>query len=178
MTELCKLAAKYGTDKIHYTPFYSLLLEGRREYFTRKVLEIGIGTPAAMVHVPGYKPGASLRMWRDYFPDATIYGIDKDPSVLFSEKRIQTACADQTQPQTFFHLVKNVAPFDLIVDDGSHRAVDQMTAVNALLPHCKGLYVVEDVDPELLPMLDAQGYKYSYVQVKETLTGHCVVIRA
>lgn len=175
VTELCKLATKYGTDKIHYTAFYSLLLASER-YSIRRVLEIGIGTKSAMSHVPGYVPGASLKMWREYFPKANIFGIDKDPTVLFTEKRIKTACADQSQPGTYSHLIDGVS-FDLIVDDGSHKAEHQATAAKALLPWCSGLYIIEDADIQggLLEMLDAP---FSYVQVKGSLTGHCVVLSA
>ena len=40
------------------------------------------------------KPGASLRVWRDYFYNAEIYGADIDKT-NFSEKRIKTFFVDQ-----------------------------------------------------------------------------------
>ena len=44
------------------------------------MLEIGIGNVACMNHVKDYKPGASLRMWRDYFLEADdLRGTDSDP---------------------------------------------------------------------------------------------------
>src|SRR6185369_15852500 len=114
MTPLCELAQKYGTDKYPwYTPFYDLLLRDRRDS-VRRVLEIGIGTPEAMSHVPNYKPGASLRMWRDYFPNAAIVGIDIVPSVCFRDVRIVTG----------IRIIPEI--YDLIVDDGSHEPEDQI----------------------------------------------------
>src|SRR6266481_3140055 len=101
MSKLCDLARKYGTDKAdYYTKFYSLLLEHKRET-ARAVLEIGIGTPGAMSHVPNYKPGASLRMWQEYFPDAHIYGADKDREALLhvtyhSGNRFELFLCDQS----------------------------------------------------------------------------------
>ena len=41
-------------------------------------------------------PGASLRAWRDFFPNATILGADLDREVLFEEERITTGYMDQT----------------------------------------------------------------------------------
>lgn len=176
MTDLCKLAHKYGTDKTHYTPFYSLLLEGRRNTVA-SVLEIGIGTPSAMQHVAGYKPGASLRMWEEYFPQAYIYGMDNDASVLFETERIYTFCADQSRPDTYTLRADIHERFDLIIDDGSHNAEHQLITFKALKPRLRpgGLYIIEDVNVSD-GLLNNLHMLYSYVQVYGSLTGHCVVI--
>ena len=52
------------------------------------IFEVGLGTNN--VDVPSNmgkdgKPGASLRAWRDYFPNADI-----DTRILFKEDKIQT----------------------------------------------------------------------------------------
>ena len=70
-SNLTELAVEFGTDKwgVHrYTPHYERHLQHlRRETFT--LLELGIG---------GYKKrrrsGASMKMWRWFFPKATIVG--------------------------------------------------------------------------------------------------------
>jgi len=72
-SNLTELAIEFRTDKwgVHkYTPHYERHLEHlRRESFT--LLELGIG---------GYKKrrksGASMKMWRWFFPRATIVGLD------------------------------------------------------------------------------------------------------
>jgi hypothetical protein len=64
----------------------------RRE-LVQKVLEIGVGTKASMGE--NYRPGSSLRMWRDFFPNAEIYGLDVDRSVLFVDERIPGFFCDQ-----------------------------------------------------------------------------------
>ena len=93
MTRLCELAEKYGSDKtpsiFHgYTPFYDELLKDRD---VKRVLEIGIGNVACMNHVKDYKPGASLRMWRDYFPK-NFLRVDNDPGVLFNDTERSIPC--------------------------------------------------------------------------------------
>ena len=145
MTELCKLGLKYGTDKYpSYTPFYDILFNQKRLGVTR-VLELGIGTVGCMGHVPGYRPGASLRMWRDYFPNAQITGVDIDQSVLFEEDRINTIFCDQHD------LVGGTygwdkESFDIIVDDASHTSKDQHATLLQMLPYVKanGIYIIED----------------------------------
>lgn len=143
----------------------------------RKVLEIGIGSPDAMKHMAGYKPGASLRMWAEYFPDAGIFGLDKDERTLFTDARVQTAVIDQAHPECYGYLLHSVAPFDLIVDDGSHEVEHQASSLKALLPFLRkgGLYIIEDVNQpeELLAKLTVPC---SYVRVRGELEGRCVLI--
>src|ERR1700687_2154936 len=138
MTALCKLAMKWRCDKApsirhSYTPYYHELLHSRT---IKRVLEIGI-----------YE-GASLRMWKDYFPSAEIFGIDNDRKRLFYEDRIFTILGDQSSEADLHYVASFLGgSFDLIVDDGSHWAEHQIISVNALMPFVNdgGLYVIEDV---------------------------------
>ena len=86
MTPLCELAVKHGTDKCsakhQLTPLYHELFERRRETVC-KVLEIGVGSEQTMW--PGYRPGASLRMWAEYFPGAYVYGLDVNSNPAHAE---------------------------------------------------------------------------------------------
>ena len=74
------------------------------------MIECGIGTnnpniPSSM-GIKG-KPGASLRMWRDFFPNATVIGVDIDKNILFSETRIQTFQCDQTDKLSISQFIIN-----------------------------------------------------------------------
>ena len=65
MTTLPELARLHGSDKLAhgFAAFYEQHLRDRRRA-VRRVLEIG------------GLDGASLLMWRDYFPRAEIHGVD------------------------------------------------------------------------------------------------------
>ena len=151
MTTLCSLADKYGSDKTvsifhDYTEFYADLLEDRH---VKRILEIGIGTVAVMNHIKNYRPGASLRMWHDYFPWAEIWGWDVDHSVLFEEPPIHSLYCDQRSEDSLLNAATIVGgKFDLIIDDGSHDVNDQALTANTLIPRLlspNGVYVIEDV---------------------------------
>ena len=156
-TELCALAEKYKSDKCpaifhNYTPKYDSMFKGIR-HKVMDVLEIGIGTPKTMDHVKEYSYGASLYMWRDYFPNSIIYGIDIDPKAMFEAGRIRTSVCDQSSPEQLEAMAKLNGPFDIIIDDGSHRIEHQATSFKALIGHLSdtGTYVIEDImEPDRL----------------------------
>src|SRR3954471_21352311 len=92
-TYLASLFEHYGTDKgiWGYTPAYEKYMEPRRRQ-VKAVLEIGI---CGFRDIPNNVVGASLFAWRDYFPNAEIYGIDYDSRFIFNNQpRIHTACCD------------------------------------------------------------------------------------
>jgi glycosyltransferase involved in cell wall biosynthesis len=153
------LVNRYGSDKDRngYTHVYHALFQHLRDR-PLKILEVGIGTvlpdvPSSMAAhaLPGYRPGGSLRAWRDYFPQADVHGMDVQPDTQFSENRIRTHICDSTageQVASFFRVHDGLA-FDVIIDDGSHVDVHQLRTLENLYPHLKpgGYYIIEDVYP-------------------------------
>ena len=137
--KLCELAMKYGTDKCphhkglrpghSYTPFYHELFSPIRDK-VRTLLEIGIET------------GASLRMWRDYFPNATIIGVDNRPETAIDEERITSIICDAADLDKH-----DIDGLDVVIDDGDHNPQHQADAFDLLFPKLSrhGIYVIEDV---------------------------------
>lgn len=163
MTPLCDLARKHKTDKggehfdagqvcHYYTPVYWNCLYRRRER-VRKVLELGVNT------------GASLRMWEEFFPNANIIGIDNEPGTLFSTDRIQCEYADEANAENLAWVAAKHAPYDVIIDDGSHDPVLQESAAITLIATLKslvGMYFIEDIsDPELRTRLQGRLPAYT-----------------
>ncbi len=160
-TELCNVAFRYGTDKCPqlkhtYTPFYYELWKDKRDKI-KKVLEIGVGHYRGMRHVETiydsglkrqYHRGASLYMWRDFFPNAEIYGADIRPETIFEDERITTYLCDERKKEDLVQLIENTGPdIDLFIDDASHHLNDQIFACQTLMPLLKNdvTYVIEDV---------------------------------
>ena len=95
-----------------YTDVFSLLFEPAREQFSL-VFECGIGSNN--LDVPSNMgsrgvPGASLRVWRDFFPNAQIVGADVDQRILFQEERILTYKVDQTDAKSVKDMWKRYWP--------------------------------------------------------------------
>ena len=128
--------AGHVLDKwIHYFPIYTRHLTpyARRPV---SVLEIGV-----------YR-GGSMRMWSRFFgPDARLVGVDIDPVALVSAgDRYTVVLADQADPEAMRNLAQKHGPFDVIIDDGGHSMVQQITSIETLFPMLNegGVYLVED----------------------------------
>lgn len=149
MASLIELGEKYGTDKVQlgYLEHYQDLFESIRNNWVR-LLEIGVWH------------GASLRMWRDYFPVGLIYGIDKRPEYqVEGEDRITTFFGRQ-QDETFLcEVIEKTQPFDIIIDDASHRGQYQLESWQVLWHRVKpgGWYIIEDCNNIFNPVITRLG---------------------
>lgn len=116
-----------------YLHIYERYFEARRES-AKRVLEIGV------------LRGDSVRLWRDYFPNASIVGLDIDPAVCGQEDRITIIHGDQSNPDDLARVSQH-GPFDVIVDDGSHISCHMVASFNGLWGSVvpSGLYCMEDM---------------------------------
>jgi hypothetical protein len=161
LTELCHIMARHGSDKgafrgigrHNYTVYYHKLFSAIRDS-VNSVFEFGIGsTKSGIPHTMGAagKPGASLRGWREYFPNANIYAADIDPEILQPEFRILKFFCDQTQGHSIDALwnMPELAgkSFDIILEDGLHVFDAQYLFMKKSLHKVRdgGIYICEDV---------------------------------
>jgi hypothetical protein len=139
---LSELAAKHGASKAehrHYCDIYERHFAPLREKATA-VLEIGV------------QGGGSLRMWKDYFPNAKITGIDvKEKCLEHAAERIEVRVGDQADVKFLTTLAST--EWDIIIDDGGHTMQQQSTSLTFLWPTVKlgGIYVVEDLHTSYWP---------------------------
>jgi hypothetical protein len=116
------------------------------------VFECGLGTNnpdlQSNMTIDGM-PGASLRVWREYFKNAQIYGADIDKDILFQEDRIKTYYVDQLNTPSIETMWKNIGinNFDIIIDDGLHTTDANINLfINSFNKLKKnGIYIIEDV---------------------------------
>ncbi len=164
---LHNLFFKYGSDKgapnderhpisqltSHtYADFYYSLFNLSRDPIKR-VFECGLGTNNSDFNSNMGKtglPGASLRAWKDHFPNAEIFGADIDPQILFSEDRIKTFYVDQTDRVSIENMWQKIgtADFDIIIDDGLHKFDAGISLFEASFSNLRegGIYIIEDIN--------------------------------
>ncbi len=153
--DLDELFRHYGTDKgrADYASVYHALFM----HITQQpvsLLEVGIGTLVFNAHSSmfgvgddGYRQGASLRAWRDYFPNALIYGLDTQSDTQFTdEARITTFIGSSTDPVSVGTVLSHLQ-FDIVIDDASHVPSDQLLTLRHVYPYVKpgGYFIIEDL---------------------------------
>jgi hypothetical protein len=123
----------------HYFDIYTRHFEAYRSR-PIKMLEIGVFR------------GGSLRMWKEYFhPDSTIVGIDIDKTCKdheIADNKVFVRIGSQADPEFLAQVNKEFGPFDIILDDGSHKTHHQNISFGALFRPALtdgGCYMVEDV---------------------------------
>ena len=154
---LSSLIEKYGSDKniSEYSELYNYVFETNGKEKINSFLEIGVGTlephiPSSFIgnlnYFPEYKPGNSLRAYREFFPNAQIYGVDVAEDCRMEEDRLKTFIFDSTDLQLCnTNLGSN--SFDIIIDDGLHTAHGQLQTLKNLFNRVRydGFYVIEDL---------------------------------
>jgi hypothetical protein len=169
---LKNLFDKYGSDKGDaYFPLYTHLLQKYKQNNNLRLLEIGLGTNdpnliSTMGNYGLYRCGGSLRAFRDFLPNASIYGADIDRNCLFNETNINTFFVDQLNISTFDDLNSNCgnSKFDIIIDDGLHCIGANLNTLIFALKNINknGIIIIEDI-----PMFKIKGYQIVDFILKE-----------
>jgi hypothetical protein len=169
-SDLSALATVYGTDKWgghFYTQHYQRYFSAWRKRNIR-LLEIGVGGESDLD-----AGGQSLRMWRRYFPNAQIVGIDLYDKTHLSEKRMTVLQCDQTDTARLASISEKYGPFDIVIDDGSHLNEHVMTTFQFLFPLLKspGFYAIEDLQTAYWPSWGGIRGKSSVDYLKRLVDG-------
>jgi cephalosporin hydroxylase len=139
-----ELADGSRTDKntTHsYLPLYQTLLVGKKES-AKNVLEIGI------------YDGGSIKLWSDYFTNATVYGLDISPidrvwDGIKNNDKIVLHTSTDAYNNIFVvtNLLNKEIKFDFMLDDGPHtlESMKQFIKLYSRLMTDDGILIIEDV---------------------------------
>ena len=136
------------TDKntVHsYIPLYQELLKGKKET-AKNVLEVGIYN------------GGSIKLWSEFFTNATIYGLDISSDDVWDKIKNKNniklyTSFDAYDEHTFkLNFLCKGIKFDFLLDDGPHT-------LESMLKFIK-LYSQIMTDDGILIIEDVQDYKW------------------
>lgn len=103
--------------------------------------------PVKMLEI-GVFQGGSLELWRKYMgPEATIYGVDIDPSCAQKfDPPNQVRIGSQDDSDFLKSVVGEMGGIDIVLDDGSHIGRHQEASFRTLFPLLSygGIYAIED----------------------------------
>jgi predicted O-methyltransferase YrrM len=105
----------------------------------------------------GTAKGDGLASLYFYFPHSNFIGIDNNPyRIRYKSKRIRSIYVDISSKKILQNLTNHLnQKFDLIIDDCSHRLIDQILCFSENFKNLKkdGIYIVEDLNfPEIHQM--------------------------
>mmetsp|Transcript_15913 Transcript_15913/g.47669 ORF Transcript_15913/g.47669 Transcript_15913/m.47669 type:complete len:413 (-) Transcript_15913:228-1466(-) len=194
VNELSKLYDQYCSDKgtfwqskHHYASAYHQIFGSIRNVVT-SILEIGIGEDTA----------PSVASWLIYFPKAHIYPIDIKTTEEVAKRAVPGGATDRvvahqakfgceynrsmwSDPRVHLTLntdasdpaqlsrVRLPPQLDIILDDGSHRFLDQEKTLHVLWPRLRpgGFYIIEDI------LIGALPWDASHAQQAPTNNSDC-----
>jgi hypothetical protein len=130
----------------NYLDLYENLLN-KKKYSAKNVLEVGIGDF-------NEKNGGSIKLWRNYFTNATIYGLDildknRVLDELLDDDRIKLYTSVDAYDSDFFNnniLSQNIK-FDFLLDDGPHTldSILKFVKLYSQVISEDGILIIEDI---------------------------------
>lgn len=149
MKTLQQIAEQHGTDKAEhgYCDLYDKKLGHMRDQ-PIKLLELGVFY------------GASLCMWRDYFHNGEIHGVDLDCERCEGVSGVTLHKLDIGDRRLLEELTAKHGPWDVIIDDASHTMKHQQRTFDILWPSLKpdGCYIIEDIHTSFMPKLEGHSF--------------------
>ena len=148
-SELCKIGERVATDKspynrkLHrhpYTSIYNLIFNNLK-HKKFNFAEIGI------LH------NKSIKMWREFFPNAIIYGFEFDEDLIRNAKleKLRNVFYKKIDVKDIISIKtsfkKTRKTFDIIIDDSTHNYFDQINIIKNTLPYLNtgGILIIEDI---------------------------------
>jgi SAM-dependent methyltransferase len=150
ITDMCLIGAKYASDKSPlnldnvyrhaYTPIYNLLFAQMKNR-PIDVAEIGV------------LQGEGLKIFREFFPEARLFGFEFDTELIDSVNRLgmektRIAFIDVAEEDCITRAFEEAGTkFDIIIDDSSHEANHQINVIRRCAPFLKpgGMLIIEDI---------------------------------
>ena len=150
---LLDIVDHYNTDKHYEHNYFNLIYSDVLSPLKNDVKKfVEVGTYG----------GGSIELWRDYFTNATVYGLDINFSILNlrSEDRIELVNLDQSDRKQLNKFSSEHNDIDVILDDGSHKMGDQQITLATLFKSLKsgGIFILEDLHTSLEAILPEKAW--------------------
>lgn len=156
-TDLCELGVKYPTDKSPYnnenllthtvsvrhrhpyTSVYNLIFSSLR-FKKIKISEIGI------------LDSMSMQCWREYFPNAELFGFDYDEKFLSQGKNLglENTIYEYINVKSIESVENSLSKYgkyDIIIEDSTHEFDDQIRVCKIAHKYLNtgGILIIEDI---------------------------------
>lgn len=92
----------------------------------------------------GVQFGGSLKIWREYFGELDLVGVDILPECKkYETSGTKIIIGDQSDKS----FLESLGSFDIVIDDGGHTMIQQQNSFDVLFNNLSsgGIYIIEDV---------------------------------
>ena len=152
-----RLFNKSKKFSLKWTSYFQVYENIFSEYRNKKITFVEIGVAN----------GGSLFIWKKFFgKNAKIIGIDANPNAKKMEKYgFKIYIGSQSDEKFWENFFKKEGKIDIILDDGGHKNLHQISTVHYCLPHIKngGKIVIEDTITSYLKKEFYNPSKYSFI---------------
>lgn len=155
-----------NSDKLKYHGYHRIYPWYLSHFRTSQVnlLEIGLNRTE------------SLRLWKNYFSNLNLYGIDIDEK-KFDSENVSLFKVDQSDEEQLNEFIEKVpVDFTIIIDDGSHVPEHQILTLSLLWKKLipGGVYIIEDIETSYWGKSIQYGYSFNAHRInvlKEIISG-------
>ena len=161
ITKSFKSSPKFSIKWDNYFDIYNKIFQ---RFVNKKItfVEIGVGN------------GGSLIMWKNFFGrKAKIIGVELNPDAKKLEKLgFDIFIGDQSDPIFWKKFYKKFGKIDILLDDGGHKNIQQITTFMESYNHIKpnGLIVIEDTHTSFMKKKGFKNpSKYSFINFSKLI---------
>ena len=164
MSELEKEFLKSENQSIKWKKYFSVYEELFSQYKNKKIIFVEIGIAN----------GGSLKIWKNFFgKDSKIIGIDLNEKCKKFEdldNDIHIEIGNQSSEEFWNNFFKKFGIVDIVLDDGGHTNLDQITTVVKSIPNIRngGMLVTEDTHSSYIKVYNS-SYKHSFINFTKNL---------
>ena len=147
-SDLCEIGKKYNTDKSPYNPKHRHAYTGIYHFLFHKIRDEKL-----YIAELGCFKNEGMKLLREYFKNARLYGYDIDPKHIDNAKNDNLYKTEyflmDVNDQSSIHngLSRSEDKFDIIFDDSSHIFEHQINIIKNSIPFLKknGYLIIEDI---------------------------------
>jgi hypothetical protein len=124
----------------------------------------------------GVHDGGSMTLWKEYFTNAEIYGMDNrlhEPCKEFADKHGINYIIGNAYDDCIVNQIPNI---DIFIDDGPHTLESQLISIEKYLPkmNSNGIFIIEDIQSyDYLNILKQKAqnifpsYRYEIIDLRQ-----------
>ena len=156
-SEIYKIFKNSQKFSIKWTSYFQVYDQIFKKYKNKKITFVEVGVAN----------GGSLFVWKKYFSKKSrIIGIDLNPKAKKLRKHgFEIYIGNQAKKEFWNNFYHKVGKIDILLDDGGHKNLQQVSTVHYSLPHIKndGIIVVEDTHASFIKKEFGNPSKYSFI---------------